>query len=231
MLEIGTRMETTSLTHILIQSRITILDLLERRGYATESYRKVISPEYGRILLKNISTDPGSLRLLLEAKDGSGRKALVKYENTDIKQSVGNGSYVEKLLPTIEDKDNTECIVLYMMKSDVKEVVDDKESPYDKGALNAWLKHKLKIQFFPIQRLVFNPLEHIFQPKFEIVPKDNLEDLKKTWHMKGLDDLPKIRFHNDMAARCLGLMPLDVVKITRPSLTSGEYVEYRVCVP
>jgi DNA-directed RNA polymerase subunit H (RpoH/RPB5) len=224
-------METTSLTHILIQSRITILDLLERRGYATEPYRKLIGPDYGKILLKSVSTDPGSMTLSMDAKDGSGRKAVVRYVNTDIKQSVGNGSFVEKLLPEIENKETTECIILFMMKTEVKEVVDDKESPYDKGALSAWLKHKFKIQFFPIQRLVSNPLEHVFQPKFEIVPKDQLEDLKKTWHMKGLDDLPKIRFHNDMAARCLGLMPLDVVKITRPSLTSGEYVEYRVCVP
>jgi DNA-directed RNA polymerase I, II, and III subunit RPABC1 len=115
--------------------------------------------------------------------------------------------------------------------AEIKTAVDDKESAYDKGALEAWTKEGLKIQFFPLQRLVCNPLDHIFQPKFEILPKDEIAALKKQWHMKGLDDLPKIRFHNDMAARCLGLVPLDVVKITRGSITSGEYVEYRVCVP
>jgi DNA-directed RNA polymerase I, II, and III subunit RPABC1 len=224
-------MQTTSLEHVLIQSRSTILDLLERRGYDASPYRKLTGPELGKVLVVAVSKAPDSLNMELQAKDKSGRVALVKYVFTDIKQSVGNGKYVSDLLPTLKDPSITECIVLYMTKPDVKESVDDKESPYDKGALSAWLKEKFKIQFFPLQRLVFNPLEHVLQPKFEIVPKDQLESLKQEWKFKSLDDLPKIRFHNDMAARCLGLMPLDVVKITRPSITSGEYIEYRVCVP
>ena len=226
--------ETTSLTHILIQSRSTVLDLLERRGYDAAPFRKLVGPEYGKLLLKSISSDPGAISMTLNAKDGSDRKAYVKYENTDIKQSVGNGSYLNKLVDSLEEKniniENMEFIILYMMKSDVKETTDDKESPYDKGALQAWYAKK-RIQFFPIQRLVFNPLDHVLQPKFEILPKGEFEGLKKEWHIKGLDDLPKIRFHNDMVARCLGLVPLDIIKITRGSPTSGEYVSYRVCVP
>ena len=224
-------METTSLEHVLIQSRDTILDLLERRGYDGSAFRKLIGPELGKALVKEVAKTPDSLSMELPAKDGSGRTAFVKYEFTDIKQGVGNGSYVSKLLPNLKDPATTECIILYMMKPEVKETVDDKDSPYDKGALGAWLKEKLKIQFFPLQRLVCNPLEHVLQPKFEIVPKDQLDQLKLDWKFKTLDDLPKIRFHNDMVARCLGLMPLDIVKITRPSVTSGEYIEYRVCVP
>jgi DNA-directed RNA polymerase subunit H (RpoH/RPB5) len=224
-------MQTTSLEHVLIQSRSTILDLLERRGYITTPFRKLVGPELGSAFMKNVTHSPEGLTMELQAKDGSGRTALVKYEFTDIKQQVGKGDYVTKLLPNLKDPAATECIVLYMMKPEVKESVDDKESPYDKGALNAWLKEKFKIQFFPLQRLVFNPLDHVLQPKFEIVPKDQLDQLKQEWKFKSLDDLPKIRFHNDMAARCLGLLPLDVVKITRPSITSGEYIEYRVCVP
>jgi DNA-directed RNA polymerase I, II, and III subunit RPABC1 len=224
-------MQTTSLEHVLIQSRDTVLDLLERRGYDASPYRKLIGPELSKALVVAVSKAPDSLNMELQAKDNTGRTALVKYVFTDIKQSVGNGKYVSDILPTMKDPSTTECIVLYMMKPEVKETVDDKESPYDKGALSAWLKEKFKIQFFPLHRLVFNPLEHVLQPKFEIVPKDQLDHLKQEWKFRSLDDLPKIRFHNDMAARCLGLMPLDVVKITRPSITSGEYIEYRVCVP
>jgi DNA-directed RNA polymerase I, II, and III subunit RPABC1 len=224
-------MQTTSLEHVLIQSRSTILDLLERRGYDASPYRKLIGPELGKALLIDVSKAPDSLNMELQAKDKSGRVALVKYVSTAIKQSVGNGKYVTELVETLKDPATTECIIMYMMKPEAKETVDDKESPYDKGALNAWLKEKLRIQFFPLHRLVFNPLEHVLQPKFEIVPKDQLDQLKQEWKFKSLDDLPKIRFHNDMAARCLGLVPLDVVKITRPSITSGEYIEYRVCVP
>ena len=43
-------------------------------------------------------------------------------------------------------------------------------------------------------------------------------------------NLPMIRFHEDIIARILGLVPGDIVKITRPSPQSGEYESYRVCV-
>lgn len=246
-------MESTSLEYVLIQSRITILDLLERRGYDSSPFRKFIGPEAGKQFVKaftqsrvgpdddksikdNTSLGPHGLNMTLKAKDGSNRIVHVDYSPYNIKQSVGNGSYTaaveEKYDGSTEKTTEVEYVVLYMMNpAEVKTAVDDKDSPYDRAALSAWVSKKKRIQFFPIQRLVCNPLDHILQPKFEIVPKEELADLKKKWHMKGLDDLPKIRFHNDMAARCLGLVPLDVVKITRGSITSGEYVEYRVCVP
>ena len=245
-------MESTSLEHVLIQSRITILDLLERRGYDSTPFRKLNGPEVGKLFVKAftgsvITPDDTKdmavhaylgahgLNMELKAKDGSNRIMNVVYEPRDIKQRVGNGSYIKELIELYkhdEKPETNEYIVIYMMRPvEIKNPVDDKESPYDKGALEAWVKDKIKIQFFPIQRLVCNPLDHILQPKFEIVPKEEIDQLKKQWYMKGLDDLPKIRFHNDIAARCIGLMPLDVVKITRGSITSGEYVEYRVCVP
>jgi len=34
-----------------------------------------------------------------------------------------------------------------------------------------------------------------------------------------------------MQARILGLIPGDVVKITRSSPSSGEYIMYRICSP
>jgi DNA-directed RNA polymerase subunit H (RpoH/RPB5) len=34
-----------------------------------------------------------------------------------------------------------------------------------------------------------------------------------------------------MIARVMGLAPGDIVKITRPSPSAGEYVSYRICVP
>jgi DNA-directed RNA polymerase subunit H (RpoH/RPB5) len=102
---------------------------------------------------------------------------------------------------------------------------------YDKGALEAWHKYNLKIQFFPMFRLVNNPLKHVSQPRFEIVPPEEHPALLKQWYCRSKTQLPIIKFHNDMAARCLGLLPMDIVKITRYSVTAGEYVNYRVCAP
>lgn len=239
-------METTSLQHILIESRITILDLLHNRGYNTEPYRKIIGPE----LLKLVNT-PESLRMTLEqrdeavtvAQDGEKvrKKAIVEYAFSNIKLSVGTGDYVHKLLnePSESvsksqratmlhsiDPKTTEVIVLYLSKSHG----EDTES-YDKGALEAWQKHQFRIQFFHMPRLVINPLKHVLQPKFEIVPVEEHASLMKEWYCRNKSQLPLIKFHNDMAARCLGLSPGDIVKITSFSPTAGEYVKYRVCTP
>jgi DNA-directed RNA polymerase subunit H (RpoH/RPB5) len=241
-------MENTSFQHVLIQSRTTILDLLEKRGYNTTPFRKIIGPE----LTKFVNT-PEALRMSLISKTDPEKKAIVEYIFTSIKQSVGTGDYIKRMLedtskegeeaqetsPTKKASSGadsrlsnvnpatTEVIVLYLGR----EISDDKDSPYDKCALEAWTKYQFKIQFFPLMRLVFNPLEHFLQPKFEIVPPEQHEQLKKEWYITSKTQLPIIKFHVDMAARCLGLMPLDIVKITTYSPTSGEYIKYRVCSP
>lgn len=239
-------MQTTSLEYILIQSRITILDLLERRGYDSTPYSKVIGPEMNKFIGNDFSKfvlNPEHLRMILKSKEDEKKQVIVEYEFTDIRTSVGKGDYVMKLLNdppeasktkgpvrTLHniDPETTEIIVLYEPRTSS----DDKEvSPYDRGALDAWMKHKLKIQFWPIKRLVSNPLTHVLQPKFEIVPREEHESLKKELMVRNVTDFPWIKFHNDPAARALGLLPHDIVKITRPSATAGEYKMYRVCVP
>jgi DNA-directed RNA polymerase subunit H (RpoH/RPB5) len=235
-------MENISLEHILIQSRITILDLLQDRGYETAPFRKMIGPE-----LVKLVTSPETLRMTLERKPDANpnftkEKCIVEYEFSPIISRMKTGEYVRKMLGKPPDNESklgkatklynidpvtTEVIVLYIGK----DTSDDKESPYDKAAYLAWSEHKCKIQFFMIHRLVCNPMKHILQPKFEILPPDEHDSLKKEWYMNHKTQLPIIRFHSDMAARCLGLVPMDIVKITCPSPTGGTYVKYRVCLP
>jgi DNA-directed RNA polymerase subunit H (RpoH/RPB5) len=226
-------METTSHQDILIRSRITILDLLEARGYNTKPYRKMIGSE-----LVKLMHSPEALRMEVQSKADPTKKAIVNYDFKNIKQSVGTGDFVKRMIGDRGDRPEsdlynvdpktTEVIVIFMTKKD--DSSDDMES-FNKGAYEAWAKHTLKIQFFPIVRLVNNPLHHIVQPKFEIVPQDQHEALLKELCCTSKTQLPIIRFHDDMAGRCLGLVPLDIVKITQPSPTAGEYVKYRVCAP
>jgi DNA-directed RNA polymerase subunit H (RpoH/RPB5) len=42
---------------------------------------------------------------------------------------------------------------------------------------------------------------------------------------------PEIKFHVDPITRCIGAVPGDIIKITRPSPSSGESIIYRVCAP
>ena len=225
-------MEQTSVEDILIRSRNTILDLLEGRQYDTTPYRKLVGTE-----LVKLMGNPGALRIDVRHKEEKEKNAIVEYTFANIKQQIGSGKFVADLLNEREnddptqltniDPETTEVIVIYMPKN----ISEDMES-YDKASLEAWSSEKkFRIQFFPMTRLVNNPLKHMLQPKFEVVPKGEHDKLMKEWYARSKVQFPLIRYHHDMVARCLGLVPGDIVKITRPSYSSGDYTLYRTCAP
>ena len=74
-----------------------------------------------------------------------------------------------------------------------------------------------------------NPSKHDLVPLHEKVPIDEIPSLKKDLNLVSLTKLPQIKYHIDMQSRWLGLTPGDVVKITRPSPTGGEYILWRLC--
>jgi DNA-directed RNA polymerase subunit H (RpoH/RPB5) len=234
-------LRSSALGHILIRSRTVILDLLERRGYNVDPYRKFVGPDLLKLIPEEgapLEHGEFALRIDVVHRNDSSKHAIVDYRLDAIKQAVSQGSLVKTLLsqelPTSSDSrvlhnvspETTEVIILYIPKT-----LTEESDPYDKCALDAWMTHKLKLQFFPIQRLAYNPLEHMLQPQFEVVPDDQVPELLKHHYARSKTQFPFIRFHADMASRCLGLVPGQVVKITRPSPSSGSYVLYRVCTP
>jgi DNA-directed RNA polymerase subunit H (RpoH/RPB5) len=74
-------------------------------------------------------------------------------------------------------------------------------------------------------------MEHVLQPKFEFLPKSEHGEFMRQNNIKTLANLPLIKFHEDMVARVIGLLPGDIVKITRASPSAGEYKTYRICSP
>jgi DNA-directed RNA polymerase subunit H (RpoH/RPB5) len=98
-------------------------------------------------------------------------------------------------------------------------------------ALQLWNQKKFRISFFLIDNLVNNPAEHVLVPKHERVAQKDHEQLLKDLYSQKKQQLPYIVFHVDIQARILGLVPGDIVKITRPSPSAGYYTEYRVCAP
>jgi DNA-directed RNA polymerase subunit H (RpoH/RPB5) len=230
-------LRSSALGETLIKSRTVILDLLERRGYNVDPYRKFVGPDLLKLIPEHEHGD-FALRIDVVRRDDSSKHAIVEYRLDAIKQAVSQGGLLKSLLAEELSSsadprmlynispETTEVIILYLPKS-----LTEESEPYDKCALEAWTTHKLKLQFFPIQRIAYNPLEHMLQPQFEIVPDDEVPELLKKHYARSKTQFPFIRFHTDMAARCLGLVPGQVVKITRPSPSAGSYVLYRVCTP
>lgn len=199
-------MDTQSRQYELIQSRHTILELLNDRGYDTTPYSKIESGD-----LVNLLGNPDALRMELKHRETPEKKAIVIYHFGRLKQQVTG--FITKLLDPESDSEvvdpaTTEVIVITM-----EEIVE----AHDRAALEAWTSKQLRIQFFQMPRLVNNPMKHVLQPKFEIVPTDQHASLLKQWYTRSKTQFPLIRFHRDPVARYLGLIPGDIVKITRPS--------------
>ena len=69
---------------------------------------------------------------------------------------------------------------------------------------------------------------HIYQPKHEIIPKSEAEEIMRKYNAKP-SQLPYI-MTSDKAIEDLDVRPGDVIKITRKSPTAGESVYYRYVV-
>ncbi|NBO59967.1 MAG: DNA-directed RNA polymerase subunit H [Flavobacteriia bacterium] len=97
---------------------------------------------------------------------------------------------------------------------------------YHSASYEQLTSKKLRIFFFRVANLVIHPSDHVLVPKHEKLAEEDIP-FPKTERAK----LPLIRYHEDMQARILGLVPRDIVKITRPSPSSGVYTMYRICSP
>lgn len=69
---------------------------------------------------------------------------------------------------------------------------------------------------------------HIYQPKHEILPKNEAEEILKKFNVR-TNQLPYI-MSSDKGLEDLDIRPGDIIKITRKSPTAGESVYYRYVV-
>jgi DNA-directed RNA polymerase subunit H (RpoH/RPB5) len=132
------------------------------------------------------------------------------------------------------DDDNTENTEVIVMM--INPVVD----AHHVIALKQYMKmkesgekerRKLRVSFFSIEMLVINPMKHVLVPKHQIVPQEYHKELMDSMYITSKSKFPEIKFHIDPIARCIGAVPGDIVKITRPSASAGEAIVYRVCAP
>lgn len=212
---------------VLYKSRLTLLKILKDKGYNTKPYEK-----FGPFEIETMASGDKEKALNMElTRELPAESALpticrVEYAIPRVKNRLAG--FLRKLLTNEEtgedliDTKKTEIIVITL------EGIGD---TFHTAALNQWAKKSVRIAFFDARNLISNPMEHVFQPKFEVVPDEKHAELMKTYNMKSKTNLPIIRFHEDIVARILGLIPGSIVKITRPSPSAGVYDLYRICAP
>lgn len=104
-------------------------------------------------------------------------------------------------------------------------------SVFNQASINQWNTRNLRLSFFYMDSFQMNPLDHFLVPPHEIVPKEQHESLMKSMYITQKSQFPLIRYHEDPITRIIGAIPGDIIKITRPSPSAGEYVIYRLCTP
>lgn len=223
---------SADLVDILYRSRVTLLDHLEYfHKYNTAKYRKFSHKEIGEMLAAGTHQDNNSVypafQMELQKHEGEEEqpsKCLVIYALANrMKQKLVTliSNIIEPEGGDPLDVDTTEVIV----------IVNEPIMPnFHSTAAQAWITKRARFRFFYAASLVNNPLNHFLVPKHEKVPKEEEEGLLKSLYAEK-KQLPLIRFHEDPIAKMIGLLPGDIVKITRPSPMTGECVMYRVCVP
>jgi DNA-directed RNA polymerase subunit H (RpoH/RPB5) len=94
--------------------------------------------------------------------------------------------------------------------------------------VNIYNEYNLHSQVFYIERLLFNPLNHILVPKFRILEKNEIEEIRKKLNIKHLTQLPLIKT-TDSAGKFFGIRIGDVVHVQNKSPNGGEESYYRYC--
>jgi DNA-directed RNA polymerase subunit H (RpoH/RPB5) len=197
----------------IYRSRVTLLDILDERGYDTALFRKFSPLEIAKAL--GTGAD-GFTSLSFTAK---------KLEATD--EKVCKVEYLKlsrQKLPNYFDEypDITKADTIVMMMEPVLEI-------HHQLALTLFLTKKIYVSFFSVDHLVNNPVKHFLVPKHEIMPTEEEADFMKKYHIVAKNKMPLIRYHWDPIVRIIGAVPGNIIKITRPSQTAGENIYYR-CV-
>ncbi len=197
---------------------MNILDILADRGYIVDKYRK-FSPVEATAAVTSFP----SLSFKVSKEDE-------KYV-CDVRYANITRQKLDKYFDDIDDEnsENTEVIVMMIVPvADAHHLVALKQYMNLKESGD---KRKLRVSFFSVDTIVVNPLKHVLVPKHEILPQDQHKPLMDSMYITSKTKFPEIKFHIDPIARCIGAVPGDIIKITRPSSSAGESIIYRVCAP
>jgi len=203
------------------RSRMTLLDILEERGYDVSKYRKFSPAE-----ATAAATSFPSLSFKVSKKDDETKVCDVRYANISRQK-------LDTFFDDIDDDDSENTEVIVMMEgpiTDAHHVVALKQYMKMKES-GEKERRKLRVSFFSIQMLVINPMKHVLVPKHQIVDPSYHKELMDSMYITSKSKFPEIKFHIDPIARCIGAVPGDIIKITRPSSSAGEAIIYRVCAP
>ncbi|KAL1915542.1 uncharacterized protein VTP21DRAFT_6666 [Calcarisporiella thermophila] len=192
----------------------TIHQLVHDRGYlVSQSELDMDLDSFKMQFARNGEVDRDSLTFLVQKKDDPVKNQLLVFFPKD--KSVGVRpirKYIERML----SQNIPKGIIIYQQNL----------TPSATRAMNT-LGSKYDLESFAEAELLVNITEHTLVPKHIVLTAEEKRLLLERYRLKETQ-LPRIQLI-DPVARYYGLQRGQVVKIMRPSETSGRYVSYRLC--
>jgi DNA-directed RNA polymerase subunit H (RpoH/RPB5) len=205
--------------YLVYQTRATILEMLDLRGYDTAPYANITPAD----LETQMRMGLGLLDIVCKHKDNPEKEVQVKYW-LDVAPKPAMMKAVRNLVRNEVLQPGSELVLIVgepihaAIHADVYALYKDPE-------------FKLLVSVFNIKNLIINPLRHERVPLHEKVPANQVANVLKECRAESIRNLPKIQFHEDFIARFIGLVPDEVCRVYRSSPTAGVCERfYRVCV-
>ena len=207
----------------LTQSRQTIFEMMELRGFSPDKYKDYTSEELD-IMLKNMNSklnyENMPLDMICEHTNIEKKKCVVKYVLSRVRVS-NLKNFIGELIEYDMVKPNDDLIFI------VKDKINNLESFY--SLFDGFLEtNKIFIQVFSIDNLIRNITKHDLVPDMRIVSQQEKADIKEKYDIDNMNNIA-ILLKSDPSAMFYGVKSGDVIEITRTSETSGRYICYRYC--
>ncbi|VDC05327.1 unnamed protein product [Peniophora sp. CBMAI 1063] len=191
----------------------TMHEMIKDRGYAVsddeinmslDDFRNTYASQTGSI-------DRSQLNFFTNMHNNPTNQIFVYFTE---EKSVGVKT-MRKLVTALEDKKIQNGIIVF----------PGTMTPSARKVINGLPRFRL--EEFSEQDLLVNITHHKLVPKHEVLTAEQKRILLERYRLKETQ-LPRIQV-GDPIARYYGLRRAQVVKITRPSETSGRYASYRIC--
>tara|TARA_B100000780_G_C21116381_1_gene451733 strand:- start:2186 stop:2785 length:600 start_codon:yes stop_codon:yes gene_type:complete len=139
---------------------------------------------------------------------------VIYYMNNKIK--IGD---IRNYINTDVDKDKS---IIFISK--------EKLTTNNYKSFNEFKEYNIHITFFHLKELLINIYQHDLVPKhIPITDKDEINKVMEKYSLKSKYQFPII-LNTDPICKYLDIKTDTLVKIIRPSKTSGEYILYRYCI-
>ena len=198
----------------IYKSRKTILELLDDQGYEVSEYNGFSINEIDAMYVNS------QLDLLINHKNNE-KKVYVKYYLSSKIRSKDVDEIIEDLFSienVLTKKDN---LIIITHEEPNDSIVTRLKYLYDHDGIFIVLHN--------ISRLQYNILEHVLNPKVDILDENQTIEIMQKYNLKTHRQFPEIsRF--DPLALALVLRPGQVCEMTRNSATALSSKYYRVCI-